>query len=75
MTDSLQTKALSLHARLGDPKAPSEILETFEKQLSSVVSATVPKLVDPGDVNAAVADALLRYFKAPSQYDPSRAQY
>jgi hypothetical protein len=75
MADPLQTKALALHERLlaGDPRAPSEIFELFEKELSSVVSATVPKLVDPGDVNAAVADALLRYFKDPSQYDRSKS--
>jgi DNA-directed RNA polymerase specialized sigma24 family protein len=75
MADPLQTKAIALHEKLlaGDPRAPSEIFELFEKQLSSVVSATVPKLVDPGDVNAAVADALLTYFKHPSRYDPSKS--
>src|SRR6266516_372609 len=75
MTTSLQSTALILHERLlaGDPRAPSEIFELFEKHLSSVVRSTVPKLVDPGDVNAAVADALLRYFWSPSLYDPAKS--
>lgn len=75
MTTSLQSGALALHQRLlaGDPRAPSEIFELFEDRLSSVVRSTVPKLIDPGDVNAAVADALLRYFRAPSVYDPTKS--
>lgn len=75
MDNPLQSRALALHQRLlsGDPRAPSEIFELFEDHLSSVVRSTVPKLIDPGDVNAAVADALLRYFKAPSDYDPTKS--
>jgi DNA-directed RNA polymerase specialized sigma24 family protein len=72
---TLQSTALILHERLlaGDPRAPSEIFELFEERLSSVVRSNVPKLVDPGDVNAAVADALLKYFRNPSIYDPAQA--
>jgi DNA-directed RNA polymerase specialized sigma24 family protein len=75
MTTSLQSTALALHERLlaGDPRAPSEIFELFETHLSAVVRSTVPKLVDPADVNAAVADTLLRYFRALSLYDPARS--
>jgi DNA-directed RNA polymerase specialized sigma24 family protein len=75
MTSSLQSKALVLHDRLlaGDPRAPSETFELFEDQLSSVVRSTVPKLADPGDVNAAVSDALLQYFRRPAKYDPAKS--
>jgi|SRR5579885_2642352 len=75
MDNSFQSRALALHQRLlsGDPRAPSEIFELFEHHLASVVRSSVPKLIDPGDVNAAVADALLRYFKAPSDYDPTKS--
>jgi DNA-directed RNA polymerase specialized sigma24 family protein len=75
MVEPLQEKALRLHQRLlsGDPRAPSEIFELFEKSLSAVVRKNVPKLVDPGDLNIAVADALLKYFRDPSIYDPSQS--
>jgi DNA-directed RNA polymerase specialized sigma24 family protein len=75
MPASLQSAALTLHQRLlaGDPRAPSEIFELFEDRLTSVVRSTVPKLIDPGDVNAAMADALLKYFRSPSVYDPSKS--
>jgi DNA-directed RNA polymerase specialized sigma24 family protein len=71
MSGELQKQAMGLHRRLlsGDPRAPSEIFTLFENQLSAVVRTNVPRLTDPGDVNIAIADTLLNYFRNPSAYD------
>lgn len=72
---TIQGKALDLHRRLldGDPRAPSEVFELFGQRLQRAVKSSVPQLVDPGDIENAAVDALLRYFREPSAYDPVKS--
>jgi len=63
------------HARLlaGSANAPSELFELCAPHLRSIVRRSVPQLVDPAEVDTAVVDAMLDYFKEPGAFNPSRS--
>jgi DNA-directed RNA polymerase specialized sigma24 family protein len=64
-----------LHERLvaGDPTAPSLIFTDVHPRLLRFIKAATGSGVEIDDVESAVADALLVYFRLPSAFDPTRS--
>ena len=64
-----------LHERLlaGDPKAPSLIFTEVHPRLLRFIRGAAGTGFDVDDIESAVADAILFYFRLPSAFDPERS--
>jgi DNA-directed RNA polymerase specialized sigma24 family protein len=66
---------LDLHQRIlaSDPLAPSQLFSLLAPLVLATIRKKVRALSDRDDLETAVADAFLSYFRSPEQYDGSKS--